>query len=47
MKKIITQGTITILLFLVTCFALSQIDWITVFKVQQITNKTEQKYQSC
>ena len=43
MKKIITQGTITILLFLVTCFALSQIDWITVFKVQQITNKTEQK----
>ena len=43
MKKIITQGTITILLFLVACFALSQIDWISVFKVQQITDKTEQK----
>lgn len=43
MKKIIVQGVITILLFFGTWFALTQIDLINVFKVQKITNTTEQK----
>lgn len=43
MKKIILQGTITILLFLGTWLALIQIDWMKVFKVQKVTDKTEQK----
>jgi predicted Zn-dependent protease len=43
MKKSIIQGLITILLFFGTWYALSQIDWIKFFKVQQLTNKTEQK----
>jgi hypothetical protein len=43
MKKIIIQGAITILLFFGTWFALAQIDWIKVFKVQMVTDKTEQK----
>ena len=43
MKKPIIQGLITILLFFGTWFALTQIDWMKVFKVQQVTDKTEQK----
>ena len=43
MKKIIIQGAITILLFFGTWFALSQIEWVKVFKVQKVTAKTEQK----
>jgi len=43
MKKIIIQGAITILLFFGIWYALKQIDWVTVFKVQKITDKTEQK----
>ena len=43
MKKIIIQGAITILLFFGIWFALTQIDLVNVFKVQKITNKTEQK----
>jgi len=43
MKKILVQGAITILLFFGTWFALSQIEWVKVFKVQKVTNKTEQK----
>ena len=43
MKKIIIQGAITILLFFGTWFALSQIEWVKVFKVQKVTDKTEQK----
>jgi predicted Zn-dependent protease len=43
MKKIIIQGAITILLFFGSWFALSQIDWVKVFKVQKVTDKTEQK----
>lgn len=43
MKKTIIQGIITVLLFFGTWFALTQIDWVKVFKVQQVTDKTEQK----
>lgn len=43
MKKIIIQGTITVLLFFGTWFVLSKIDWVGVFKIQKITDKTEQK----
>lgn len=43
MKKVIFQGSITVILFFVTWFLLSQIDWVKVFKVQKITDKTEQK----
>ena len=43
MKKPIIQGLITILLFFGTWYALTQIDWMKIFKVQQVTDKTEQK----
>ena len=43
MKKIIFQGLIIIVLFLATWFVLMQIDWVTIFKVQKITDKTEVK----
>jgi len=43
MKKTIIQGLITIILFFSTWFALMQIDWLTVFKVQKVTDKTEEK----
>lgn len=43
MKKIIIQGAITVILFFGTWFVLTQIDWVKVFKVQQISVKTEQK----
>ncbi len=43
MKKTIFQGTLIILLFFGTWFALTQIDWVEIFKVQQATDKTEQK----
>lgn len=43
MKKLIIQGLITTLLFFGTWYALTQIDWVQIFKVQQVTDKTEQK----
>lgn len=43
MKNPIIQGIITILLFFGSWYALTQIDWIKIFKVQQLTDKTEQK----
>jgi len=43
MKKTIIQGTITVLLFLGTWLAFYQIDWVKIFKVEQLTHKTEQK----
>lgn len=43
MKKIIIQGLITIALFFVTWFVLIQINWVTIFKVQKITDTTEEK----
>ena len=43
MKKTIIQGSITVLLFFGTWFSLTQIDWVKVFKVQKVTDKTEEK----
>jgi beta-barrel assembly-enhancing protease len=43
MKKPIIQGLITMLLFFGTWYVLTQIDWMKIFKVQQVTDKTEQK----
>lgn len=43
MKKPIIQGLITILFFFGTWYALTQIDWMKIFKVQEVTDKTEQK----
>ncbi|MBM3418882.1 MAG: M48 family metallopeptidase [Bacteroidetes bacterium] len=43
MKKSFLQGLITILLFFATWYALTQINWMNIFKVQQVTDKTEQK----
>jgi predicted Zn-dependent protease len=43
MKKIIIQGLISVFLFLGIWFVLNQIDWLNIFKVQQLSNKTEQK----
>jgi len=43
MKKVIFQGVITILLFFGTWYALTQIDWVKVFDVQKVTDKTERE----
>ena len=43
MKKIIAQGTITILLFLGMWFSFELIDWKNLLKVQKVTDETEQK----
>lgn len=43
MKKTITQGLITITFFLSVWFVFAQINWMSVFKVEKITNKTEEK----
>lgn len=42
-EKTLTQLLITVLLFFATLFALQQVDWISLFKVEQITDKTEEK----
>jgi predicted Zn-dependent protease len=43
MRKTIIQGVITIILFFSTWLVLMQIDWIKVFRVQKVTDKTEEK----
>ena len=43
MKNAILQGIISILLFFGTWFGLTKIDWVTVLKVQKVTDKTEEK----
>lgn len=43
MEKTLTQLLITVLLFFGTLFALQQVNWVSLFKVQQITDKTEEK----
>lgn len=43
MKKTIIQGLIIILLFGGTWYTLTQINWMKIFKVHQVTNKTEEK----
>jgi len=43
MKKTIIQGLFTIALFFATWFVLTQIDWVSVFRFQKVTEKTEEK----
>jgi beta-barrel assembly-enhancing protease len=43
MKKTIIQGSVTTLLFFGTWFALTQIDWVNIFKIKKATDQTEQK----
>ena len=43
MKKSIIQGVISIGLFFGMWFSLKEIDWVRIFKVEKITDKTEQK----
>lgn len=43
MKKIFTQGIIVLVLFFSTWFVLTQIDWMTVFKVHKVADKTEER----
>jgi len=43
MKKILFQAVIIISLIFTVWFALSRVDWMKIFKVEQITNKTEKK----
>lgn len=43
MKKLIIQSFIGIALFFSSWFALTQIDWVTIFDTQKITDKTEDK----
>lgn len=43
MKKAVVQGILAVLLFLGTWFALTRADWAKIFKLRQITDKTEQK----
>lgn len=43
MKKIIIQGLIIIASFFVTWFLLKQVNWMKIFKVEQITKSTDEK----
>lgn len=43
MKNIGLQGIFIIVLFFSTWFLLRQVDWMTTFKVEQMTDKTEEK----
>lgn len=43
MKKLILQSFIGVLLFFSTWFALAQIDWVSVFRIEKLSNQTEEK----
>lgn len=43
MKNTILQGAIIVVLFVSAFFALSRIDWMKIFRVQQVTDQTEEK----
>jgi beta-barrel assembly-enhancing protease len=43
MKKVIIQALILIALFFATFFALQQINWMRLLKIQKATDKTEEK----
>jgi predicted Zn-dependent protease len=43
MKKLLIQGILIIVLFLSVWMALTEIDWMSLFKVEQISNKTDEK----
>jgi predicted Zn-dependent protease len=43
MKKTVLQGAITVLLFFGAFFAFRQIDWMKLFRIKTVTDKTEKK----
>ena len=43
MRKMMIQGLVVLASFFSTWFLLQQVDWISVFKVKKITEKTEEK----
>lgn len=43
MKKVIIQGLAIIILFFSFWLVLRQFDWVTLFRVEKVTNKTEEK----
>jgi predicted Zn-dependent protease len=43
MKKLLIQGTVSIVLFFATWLALMQINWVKVLKIQKVTDHTERK----
>ncbi|MEJ5963333.1 M48 family metallopeptidase [Pedobacter immunditicola] len=43
MKKTLIQGSIAAALFFATWFVLAQIDWVTYFRIEKVTDKTEAK----
>ncbi len=43
MKKSLFQGLVVVALFFSTWFVLNQIDWMSIFKVEEITEKTKEK----
>lgn len=43
MKKILFEFSITICLFLGIWFGLTQIDWVNIFKINELNSKTEEK----
>lgn len=43
MKKVVIQGLSIVILFFAIFFGLKQIDWVSVFKVQKMTDQTEEK----
>ncbi len=43
MKKIFFRGFIIVAMFFSTWYVLMQINWVEVFKVQEVANKTEEK----
>lgn len=43
MKKTFIQGLILVVLFFSTWFILTQVDWMAVFKVEKVTDRTEVK----
>jgi predicted Zn-dependent protease len=43
MNKLLLQGLLSALFFFTACFLLQQIDWMSLFKVEELTGKTEQK----
>ena len=43
MKKLLFQGAIIIIVFLSSWFCFTQINWVKIFHVQQLTDETEKK----
>jgi len=43
MKKTIIQGLLITAIFFATWFVLAKVEWISIFKVQKVSDKTEEK----